>query len=163
MSETHTDTGTGADTETSGTASGTDTGLDAARERLARAQGELLSALVADGPVPPGFDAERLAVQARALRAKRADVVAKVAPELPGILGEEEYRTAFLAYAEGRPMRGNYRRDALDFAQHLLAADRPDDAKQRKRLHAWWRERAGPAPLPSGRVRRLLDRLPGRS
>ena len=140
-----------------------DTQVDEARERLAHAQSALLAALLADGPVPPGFDAERLDVQSRALRAKRADVVAKVAPELPAILGEEEFRTAFLGYAKGRPMRDNYRRDALDFAQHLLAADRPEDTKRRKKLDAWWRERAGPAPLPSGRVRRLLHRLPGRS
>ncbi|MFJ2114277.1 DUF692 domain-containing protein, partial [Streptomyces sp. NPDC087850] len=58
-----------------------------ARERLALSQAALLSALVAGGPVPEGFDPRRLRTQSRALTAKRAGVVAKVAPELPGILG----------------------------------------------------------------------------
>lgn len=58
-----------------------------ARQRLGLAQAALLSALVAGTPVPEGFDRVRLGVQARALAAKRADVVAKVAPELPEILG----------------------------------------------------------------------------
>ena len=93
---------------------------DPARQRLALAQTALLSALVAGTPVPEGFDRVRLGVQARALAAKRADVVAKVAPELPEILAEA-YRPAFLAYAQGHPMTGGYRRDALDFAEHLLA------------------------------------------
>lgn len=71
-----------------------------ARERLAGAQAGLLASLVAGAPVPAGFDAERLGVQSRALAAKRAGIVAKVAPELPEILGPG-YRPAFLRYAEG--------------------------------------------------------------
>ncbi|MBK3647786.1 DUF692 domain-containing protein, partial [Streptomyces sp. MBT33] len=59
-----------------------------ARQRLALAQTALLSALVAGTPVPEGFDGVRLGVQARALAGKRADVVAKIASELPVILGE---------------------------------------------------------------------------
>ncbi len=43
-------------------------------------------------PVPDGFDRVRLGVQARALGVKRADVVAKVAPELPEILGSRTAR-----------------------------------------------------------------------
>jgi uncharacterized protein (UPF0276 family) len=70
-------------------------------------------------PCPEGFDGTRLSVQARALAGKRADVVAKVAPELPEILAGA-YRKAFVAYAHGHPMTGGYRRDALDFAEHLL-------------------------------------------
>src|SRR5690606_30831043 len=57
----------------------------AARQRLALAQTALLSALVAGTPAPEGFDRVRVGVQARALAAKRADVVAKVAPELPAL------------------------------------------------------------------------------
>lgn len=56
---------------------------DARRQRVALAQAALLSSLVAGTPAPEGFDRVRLGVQARALAAKRADVVAKVAPELP--------------------------------------------------------------------------------
>ena len=116
-----------------------------ARQRLALAQAALLSALVADTPVPEGFDRVRLGVQARALGAKRADVVAKVAPELPEILGAA-YRPAFLAYAHTHPMTGGYRRDALDFAGQLLLSGGPENAEVRRELRAWWLERSGPVP-----------------
>ncbi|MGW0470980.1 DUF692 domain-containing protein [Streptomyces coeruleorubidus] len=130
------------------------TGVDEARQRLGLAQAALLSALVAGTPVPEGFDRARVGVQARALAAKRADVVAKVAPELPEILGTE-YRTAFLGYAQVQPMTGGYRRDALTFAEHLLSAGRPGDAAARRELREWWLERSGPAP----RSRRPVHRL----
>ncbi|MDQ0810551.1 uncharacterized protein (UPF0276 family) [Streptomyces sp. B3I7] len=130
---------------------------DAARERVGAAQTGLLAALVAGAAVPDGFDAVRVGVQARALVAKRAAVVAKVAPELPEILGAE-YRTAFLAYAEARAMSGGYRRDALDFAEYVLSGDRPDGARARRRLRRWWLDRAGPTP-PSSRLTRATRRL----
>lgn len=116
------------------------------RQRLALAQTAVLSALVAGTPVPEGFDRVRMGVQARALAGKRAGVVAKVAPELPEILGDG-YRAAFLSYAHGRPMTGGYRRDALDFAESLLLAGGPQDAEARRRLRHWWLDRSGPAPL----------------
>ncbi|MDO0925181.1 DUF692 domain-containing protein [Streptomyces sp. TG1A-8] len=122
-----------------------------ARERLGVAQTAVLSSLVAGTPVPEGFDRVRMRVQARALAAKRADVVAKVAPELPVILGEG-YREAFLEYACRRPMSGGYRRDALDFAGLLLKTGRPADAGARRALRAWWLDRAGPAPGSRGRL-----------
>ncbi|MGW7044633.1 DUF692 domain-containing protein [Streptomyces avermitilis] len=134
---------------------------DPARQRLALAQAALLSALVAGTPVPEGFDRVRLGVQARALAAKRADVVAKVAPELPEILAEA-YRPAFLTYAPGHPMTGGYRRDALDFAEHLLLAGRPEDAEARRRLRDWWLERSGPTPPsrhPAARLARATRRV----
>ncbi|MFD9325977.1 DUF692 domain-containing protein [Streptomyces sp. NPDC060065] len=147
------------------TGDGTDTvadiDTDPARQRLALAQTALLSALVGGTPVPEGFDRVRLGVQARALAAKRADVVAKVAEELPQILAEG-YRPAFLAYAQGHPMTGGYRRDALDFAEHLLLAGRPQDAETRRRLRDWWLERSGPAPLsghPAARLARATRRV----
>ncbi|MET7642117.1 DUF692 domain-containing protein [Streptomyces sp. NPDC005426] len=118
---------------------------EALRDRVAVAQASLLSALVAGTPAPGGFDHRRLAVQSRALAAKRADVVAKVAPELPEILGRG-YREAFLAYARSRPMSAGYRRDALDFAEQLLIADRPEDEAARRRLTRWWQDRAAPRP-----------------
>ncbi|GGV83829.1 UPF0276 protein [Streptomyces gelaticus] len=118
---------------------------DATRDRLAAAQTALLSALVAGGPAPQGFDRRRLGVQSRALAAKRAGVVAKVAPELPEILGTG-YRDAFLAYAATRPMSAGYRRDALDFAEDLLIAGRPADDAARRRLTHWWQDRAGARP-----------------
>ncbi|ASR00512.1 endonuclease [Streptomyces sp. 11-1-2] len=131
---------------------------DAVRERLALAQTSLLSALVGGTPPPEGFDRRRLRVQSAALTAKRASVVAKVAPELPEILGTG-YRPAFARYADGRPMTGGYRRDALAFAEHLLADRRPDDPAARRRLTLWWQERSGPAPLASHPAARLARRV----
>ncbi|WP_406063231.1 DUF692 domain-containing protein [Streptomyces sp. NBC_01077] len=124
-----------------------------ARQRVAVAQAAVLSALVAGTPVPEGFDSRRLGVQSRALAAKRAGVVAKVAPELPEILGKG-YRPAFLAYARSRPMTGGYRRDALDFAERLLVAGRPEDPAARRRLTEWWQDRSG--SRPPGRATRLV-------
>ncbi|MER8070931.1 DUF692 domain-containing protein [Streptomyces sp. NPDC094034] len=126
---------------------------DAARGRLALSETALLSSLVAGTPVPEGFDPRRLRVQSRALAAKRAGVVAKVAPELPEILGKG-FRPAFLAYAARTPMRAGYRRDALDFAESLLIEGRPEDSAARRRLTLWWRERA--AAQPPRRTTRLL-------
>ncbi|MFD6281744.1 DUF692 domain-containing protein [Streptomyces sp. NPDC060209] len=120
-----------------------------ARERTAVAQTALLSTLVAGTPAPDGFDHRRLGVQSRALAAKRADVVAKVAPELPGILGDG-YRKAFLAYARNRPMSAGYRRDALGFAEHLLVTGLPADDAARRKLTRWWQERAAPRPPRRG-------------
>ncbi|MEU8772509.1 DUF692 domain-containing protein [Streptomyces sp. NPDC048606] len=135
---------------------------DAARTRVALGQAALLSALVAGTPVPEGFDRRRVRVQARALAAKRASVVAKVAPELPRILGgPAPYREAFLGYARHRPMTAGYRRDALDFAEHLLIQDLPRDPAARRRLTAWWRDRSG--ARPPRRIVRWARALVGRA
>ncbi|GLF97792.1 DUF692 domain-containing protein [Streptomyces yaizuensis] len=125
----------------------------AVRQRLALAQTALLSALVAGTPAPEGFDARRLRTQSRALVAKRASVVARIAPELREILGDG-YRAAFVAYARNRPMRDGYRRDSLAFAEHLLVAGQPADDASRLRLTRWWEERVAP-PQPPRRPGRL--------
>ncbi|MGW0009378.1 DUF692 domain-containing protein [Streptomyces tendae] len=156
-------TGTGAAAHTSRTGTGARSGADdAVRQRLGLAQAALLSALVAGAPVPEGFDRVRLGVQARALAGKRADVVGKVAPELPVILGAR-YRPAFLAYAQGCPMTGGYRRDALDFVAHVLRADPGDvDPGVRRELREWWLERSGPVPRstrPGARLARATRRV----
>ncbi len=134
-----------------------DAGVEDARRRLAHSQAALLSSLVAGAPLPPGFDGARVRAQADALAAKRADVVARVAPELPRILGAA-YRPAFHAYALGHPLPGGYRRDALDFAEQVLRF--PGAAgigpRARRRLRRWWTERSGPAPSLGYRLRRLL-------
>ncbi|MFE7270145.1 DUF692 domain-containing protein [Streptomyces sp. NPDC057623] len=135
--------------------------IDPARQRVALAQAALLSALVAGTPVPEGFDRVRLGVQARALAGKRADVVAKVAPELPVILGDG-YRRAFLGYSHGHPMTDGYRRDALDFAAYLLAEGRVEDTRVRAGLREWWLERSGPRPhsrRPGVRLARATRRV----
>ncbi|MFH8590189.1 DUF692 domain-containing protein [Streptomyces rimosus] len=134
-----------------------------ARQRLAVAQAALLSALVAGTPAPEGFDRRRLLVQSRALADKRASVVAKVAPELPGILGTD-YRPSFLGYARHRPMKGGYRQDAMDFAVHLLAENRPADPDARRQLTQWWRDRSGPKPpgRPANRLVRAARLALGR-
>ncbi|WP_328379105.1 DUF692 domain-containing protein [Streptomyces sp. NBC_00440] len=133
------------------------------RQRLGLAETALLSALVAGTPSPEGFDTRRLGVQSRALAAKRADVVAQVAPELPALLGAG-YRTAFLAYAKSRPMTGGYRRDALDFAEQLLRAGLPADAAARRRLALWWQERSAPRrPTRAARFARAARTRFGRA
>ncbi|MEV5734779.1 DUF692 domain-containing protein [Streptomyces sp. NPDC052292] len=154
------DAATATEDAAAATMAGTVPAGDGVRQRLGVAQAAVLSSLVAGTPVPEGFDRARMGVQARALAAKRAGVVAKVAPELPAILGDG-YRAAFLAYARSLPMSGGYRRDALDFAGHLLKLGRPDDPGTRRELREWWLHRAGPAPRPRGlaaRARVLLRR-----
>ncbi|WP_330333274.1 DUF692 domain-containing protein [Streptomyces sp. NBC_00536] len=132
-------------------------GLAAARTRVGLGQAALLSALVAGTPVPEGFDGQRLRVQSRALAAKRAGVVRKLAPELAEVLGAAAYREAFLRYAGTRPMTGGYRRDALDFAEHLLIRDLPEDPAARRLLTEWWQDRAGVRPVgPLARWARAL-------
>ncbi|MEU1047480.1 DUF692 domain-containing protein [Streptomyces sp. NPDC005897] len=156
-------TGSGAAGRTARTGAGAGSAADdAVRQRLGLAQAALLSALVAGTPVPEGFDRVRLGVQARALAGKRADVVGKVAPELPVILGAR-YRPAFLAYAQGCPMTGGYRRDALDFVAHVLrTAPGDEDPGVRRELRQWWRERSGPVPRsarPGVRLARATRRV----
>ncbi|MDQ8703649.1 DUF692 family protein [Streptomyces sp. LHD-70] len=156
---TETEAGPGSESESESVSAATEaeTGPDPARQRLALAQAALLSALVAGTPAPEGFDRHRLAVQSRALTGKRADVIAKVAPELPVILGDM-YRPSFFAYAAKRPMTGGYRRDALDFAEHLLLEGRPEDTEARRELSDWWLERSGPAPVSPHPVARFVRR-----
>ncbi|GAA2782958.1 hypothetical protein GCM10010505_09090 [Kitasatospora aburaviensis] len=137
----------------------------AARARLARRQEELLAALVAGGPVPDGFDPAQVRSQAAALAAKRRDTVAKVAPELPRLLGRP-YGPLFLAYAAAQPQTGGYRADARAFAAWALADAAPEAGgrlgpEQRRALEQWLH---GPAterrPGPLARLGRAL--LPGR-
>lgn len=142
--------------------------LTAARAALARRQEELLAALVAGGPVPPGFDPAQVRAQSAGLAAKRRDTTAKVAPELPRLLGRQ-YRPLFLAYAGTHPQTGGYRADARAFAEWALAfgpdagpdGTGPDagrlGAEQRRALEQWLR---GPAPeRPPGPLTRLRRAL----
>jgi hypothetical protein len=119
------------------------------REDLAQRQEVLLAALVAGGPVPEGFDAERILVQRRSLIAKRRDATARVVPaKLVDVLGDR-FGPLFFAYADGRPKpAAGSRADALEFV-HWLDAGRHIS----RRLA---REMLPPRP---GFLRRLLKKL----
>jgi uncharacterized protein len=98
-------------------------GVPDARRRLAARQAALLSALVAGAPPPAGMDAERVAVQAQALIAKRRRVAQRAWPELAAAL-REGFAPAFDEYARTTPRRtrpasGAARSDAVEFALHL--------------------------------------------
>jgi uncharacterized protein len=88
--------------------------LTVARERLGRAQEELIAGLLG-GTVPLGFDPERIDVQAGVLLAKRRESVARRLPELAEAA---DFRVRFDAYARvnPRPREGS---DADAFARTL--------------------------------------------
>ena len=113
--------------------------VGAARERLAHAQAELLGALVAGAPVPPGFDAERVRVQADALVAKRREVACLVAPGLASTVGPR-FRELFDAYARVAPKpAGGARADVEAFVESLPADVRTSVVPGARRW--WWRRR----------------------
>jgi hypothetical protein len=108
-----------------------------ARDDLARRQAELVRALLAGGPAPDGFDAERIAIEARALHAKRRGVAEQVRPDLSEALGER-FGPLFDEWAAGRPRRAgvSFRVDLEDFARWLTEAGHL--ARPRRR---WFRRR----------------------
>jgi hypothetical protein len=73
------------------------------RHRLAQAQAELVRALVVQGPVPAGFDENRVRAAARSLVHKRRQTVARVWPKLVEILGGA-FTEAFMQYAAAHPL-----------------------------------------------------------
>lgn len=96
-----------------------------ARERLMEQQTALLAALVAGGPTPPGFDPERVRVQARALAGKRRDSALRAVPELATSLGERWPREFFeWALVHPKPAEGGTRADVHAFATHLRQQNR---------------------------------------
>lgn len=125
--------------------------VTAARTRLRERQTALLAALVAGGPVPDGFDASALRVQARVLVVKRRATVAKVGQELPRLLGPG-FDTLFLRYAREHPLTGGYHEDARRFAEWARSA--VTDPEKRQALADWLRPRAPSPPAPSPPVRR---------
>ncbi|MGW0663383.1 hypothetical protein [Streptodolium elevatio] len=82
----------------------------------------MLAALVAGGPVPEGFDAERIRVQSVALAAKRREGVLRALPVLATALGDRWPRT-FMEWARThpKPAVGGSRADAVAFAKYLKA------------------------------------------
>ncbi|ONH27547.1 DUF692 domain-containing protein [Pseudofrankia asymbiotica] len=94
------------------------------RDRLGKAQHDLLTALVGNGPVPAGFDAPRLGVQARALVERRERMVSPLLPGLVWDLGAR-FGTLFRAYAaEHPPPVEGPRYDADTFARYLASRTR---------------------------------------
>ncbi len=92
-----------------------------ARERLARAQRELVEALGVGAPVPAGFDVERVHEAARSLLNKRRRGVERSWPALVAALGDT-FRPRFEAWARGHPLgvEASAFGDGRRFAQGLL-------------------------------------------
>lgn len=109
-----------------------------ARERLAAAQAELLRALLADGPIPAGFDESRFVVERRALLSKRRGVAAMLGPEVANELGDR-FRPLFDEYATAHPRTAGSRarEDAAKFAE--WARDRGELSPVETPRKRWWR------------------------
>jgi hypothetical protein len=118
---------------------------------LAARQAELVAALVAGGPLPPGFAADRVAAARAALVRKRAGEVARAWPMLRAGLGDRWPET-FAGWATGRPTQGSLR-DGWDLARHLVAtAGLPRlAAEELAAREARWRYDGRSAPHPRPR------------
>jgi hypothetical protein len=130
---------------------------------LARQQAELVAALVAGAPVPPGFDAARIGVARRALLGKRAGDVARAWPMLATSAGDRWQRD-FAEWAAGRAPQGSLR-DGWDLARAWSAAGRlagPAAAELAEREASWrYDGHSAPRPRPGWSRRwRLAFRRP---
>jgi len=90
------------------------------RERLAARQAELVRALLAGGPVPAGFDARRVRVEAAALHSKRRRVAEQLRPDLADAL-DDRFAELFDRWAAANPRRAgvSFRDDLAAFADWL--------------------------------------------
>ena len=86
---------------------------------FAQRQAALVAALTSGAPVPGGFDRQRVEAAERALRNKRAGVVARSWPLLAAGLGDQ-WNDCFCRWAHGRPSQGALR-DGWDLARELAA------------------------------------------
>ncbi|PZF87616.1 hypothetical protein C1I99_27390 [Micromonospora deserti] len=139
---------------------------------MAARQAELVAALVAGGPVPPGFAPAPLAAARAALLRKRAGDVARQWPLLAAGLGAD-WPGIFAGWAARRPTAGSLR-DGWDLARELRergalpplgaeelavreATERYDGrrAPRRRRWPAWGRAGGAVAVQFAGRVRLL--------
>src|SRR5215217_3750391 len=111
--------------------------VSTARERLAAEQAALVRALVDGGPVPGGFDPERVRATSAALARKRAREVARTWPGLAAELGPD-FTGRFLADAARRPppARGGALADGLAFADALAGEGRLPDSARVERMAA---------------------------
>lgn len=89
---------------------------------LAGRQAALVRALLAGGPVPPGFDPARVHLEAAALHAKRRSVAQHLRPDLTDALGDR-FRPLFDEWAGAHPRRSgvSFRADLETFATWLTA------------------------------------------
>lgn len=135
------------------TAPPTPLAADPDRDELALRQTALLAALVAGGPVPEGFDRERVRAQTTSLAAKRRNGVARALPHLAAALGDR-WPGTFMDWARThpKPASGGSRADGHAFAEYLrLRGELPEPTvagrtprKQPggvRRLRTWWRTR----------------------
>lgn|SRR5262249_51644640 len=111
-------------------------GVDAASRAVYSArQLELVRALVSDGHLPSGFDADRAALLANSLVRKRGRAVARSLPALARCLGPS-YQGQFGSFATRTPLRVPYAlADAFAFASWLGMRDL-DEAACREVLSA---------------------------
>ncbi|MFT7840590.1 hypothetical protein Q5530_30985 [Saccharothrix sp. BKS2] len=109
------------------------------RDRLAAAQAELLRALLAGGSAPPGFAADRVEVERRALLNKRRGIVASLRPEVAAELGNR-FRPLFDEYAGQHPRQvgTRFREDAAAFAEWAAARGELSPPPRKR----WWRIRS---------------------
>ena len=136
---------------------------------LARRQAELVAALVANGPAPPGFYPDRLAVARRALMRKRAGEVAAAWPLLAASFGRAWPDVCTSAFGD-RPPAGALREGwdlacdlrrrgelgdpaTVELAEREVALHRSDG--RRRRLPAVRRCAGGVVVQVGGRVHHI--------
>ncbi len=119
---------------------------------LAERQAELVAALVAGGPLPPGFDSGRVGAAREALLRKRSGEVAAVWPVLAASLGPQ-WTVVFTGWARDRAPNGALR-DGWDLARQLAAEGRlPEPARTELRgREAHWRYDGISAPRHRSRL-----------
>ena len=127
---------------------------DERRMRLGRDQDQLLRAVLLSGPVPAGFDADRVKLTASLLIEKRWRHVSHVRPVLVRSIGPSG-RRRFEHHAREHPFRpADAQADALCFFRDLAAATElpPDAVREQAVALAGFRRRRRRANL-----RRWLD------
>lgn len=89
-------------------------------EELAARQAELVRALLAGGPIPPGFDEHRVRVEAAALNNKRRRIAEQLRPDLADAL-DDRFTELFNRWAASHPRRTgvSFREDLENFAAWL--------------------------------------------
>ena len=105
------------------------------RDELAARQLALVRALLTDGPVPAGFDARRVGVEAAALRSKRRTIAANLRPDLADRL-DDRFGPLFDTWARDhpKPVELSFRADLDRFETWLY-----DEGHLERPRRRWWR------------------------